>query len=131
MDLLQRLGGRKFIGFLIVVAVGLIIELKTDQGLSPTMAGFLLSSLTAFAVSNYAVTRQHMNSKGGKGDLDTVIGKIDELSELAKNASDTEAVGQLVQLLQTINSGVADVKSATGQIGTAVVNMGNAIQRRG
>lgn len=134
MDILQRLGGRKFLFALVLVGVGAIIELKTDRGLTATYAGLLGTLYATFSAANYGVSKAHMTTKGGQGQsasIEEAIEKIDELSQLARSASDQEAVAKLVDLLTNIQSGLADVKNTTAQVGQAVIAVSQQINRRG
>lgn len=126
MDFLQKIGGRKFIMALIAVGVATFIELKTTNGLSTTMAGFLGSIVAAFSVANYAVTKKHMDSKtGGSGDGD-VSKKLDQLLR----ANDPENLSALANLLEQIGTGVNQLQESNRQIGTSVINIGKAVQSR-
>jgi hypothetical protein len=131
MDLLQRMGGRKFILALLAIGVATAIEIKTERGLSATMAGFLGTLVAAFSVVNYAVTKKHMESKVGGPDIGELGEKIDRLSEMAATASDAQAVQQLIGLLQTINSGVSEVKGAQAEMGKSMVNVARVVAQKG
>jgi hypothetical protein len=125
MDWLQRLGGRKFILALIAIAVATVIEMKTDRGLSPTMAGFLGTLVAAFSMANYAVTKKHMENRGG--------GVVDQLIPLIQNRNETDekVVMQLIETLGDLRNGINDVKTTSAEIGKSVVNVHRAVMQKG
>jgi hypothetical protein len=126
MDILQRLGGRKFILALIAVAVGTAIELNTARGLSATMAGLLGTLVAAFSAANYAVTKKHMESRSGGKNLDEIASMIEN-----RNNTETEVVTQLIGVLTNNERQLGEVKAAVAQVGQAMVNVSRAVAQKG
>lgn len=58
VKLFDRVGGRKFVLTLIVIAVGTAIEMCTERGVSTGFVGLLVGVLTVFSAGNVAVTRK-------------------------------------------------------------------------
>jgi len=118
---------------LIAISAAIFIELRTEKGLSTTLAGFLTAIVTTFGMANYAATKEFMKSKnrsGNNGDdvggrVDALCGKIDTLTEM----NSPEAIAHLTGLLTSINQGISEVKATTGQVGTAVVNVNKEIKK--
>lgn len=128
MDFLQKIGGRKFWMALLSVGVATFIELKTERGLSTTMAGFLGSIVAAFSMANYAATAKHMSTKPGGRNDDGISNKVDQLIEITSAANSPEAINNIATLLGNISNGVGVLTNTTGQIGSAVVNLNKDIQ---
>lgn len=136
MDALQKLGGRKFLMALIVIGAAIVLEIKTEKGLDTTMAGFLAAIVTAFGVTNYASTKEFIKGKKSGGSQEGVSEKltelsvkVDELTTAASSINNQDSVQQLISLLNSINQGIAEVKGTTGQIGTAMVNVGKEVRK--
>lgn len=127
MDLLQKLGGRKFIMGLVVIGAGMFLEAKTAQGLSPTMAAFLGSIVAAFSVANITATANHNASRknGGvaSGPDQSLHDKVDELSAVVAQGLSKEAMDAMLQVLTKQMNDIDDVKKVTGQIGVNLVNL--------
>lgn len=136
MDVLQKLGGRKFIMAILAIGASMFLEMKTEKGLSTTMAGFLTAVVTTFGVANYAATKEFMKTKSkssGSGvdvseQIDNLAKKVDELTTAAMSINNQDSVNQLISLLTNLNQSIADVKGATGQIGAAMVNVGKEVR---
>jgi hypothetical protein len=126
MDLMQRLGGRKFILALIVIAAAMAIELKTERGLSTVMAGFLGTLVATFSAANYAVTRKHMEARSGGRDMDQIATLIEN-----RNESDSKVVGELIEALTMLRTEMLDVKAATANVGQSVVNISRVLTQKG
>lgn len=126
MDLLQKLGGRKFLVALAVLGIGLAVELQKSEGISPTFATFLASIVAAFSAANYAVTKQHMSTKGGANIDDKVDRaleeKMDEIVAVVRQASDPQVAQDLLTVLTQMRSGIEEVKESSLQLGQAMVN---------
>lgn len=126
--ILVALGGRKFLMALACVGVAVFLELRGGPGLTTVMASFLVSIVGLFSVANYASAAKHadtskLNSGDFKQTLERVEAKID-------NAMSVEQTNTLQQLLTGLVQGVNDVKGTTGQLGQAVVNIGNQLTKR-
>jgi hypothetical protein len=117
MDLMQQLGGRKFLALLIILAAGIYLALVGK--LSAEAVTLLLGSLSSFSIANYAVTKEHMHTRAKTGDLDQVLTKIDEIHA---RSTDQESMDQLGALLNNLNHCVSDVKASQASLGTAVIN---------
>lgn len=120
MDFLQKIGGRKFLLAVVVLGIGYVIEIQKPEGMSPTFAGFLAAIVASFGAANYAVTKQHMQTKsGGNGGADE---KLDEILSIAKSGQSQEAVTLLTNTLLDIQRGVAEIKATSTEVGQGVLN---------
>src|SRR5690554_3228678 len=124
MEFLQKIGGRKFIMALIAVGVATAIEIKTDRGLSVTMAGLLGSLVAAFSLANYANTASYNKTILGKRDES----KLDEILENTRAAADPEVIGQVQDLLSNINVGNQEIKNLTSTLGQTVLGLAKEVQ---
>jgi hypothetical protein len=125
MDFLQKIGGRKFIMALIVVGAACALEVKSPNGLTPTMATFLGSIVAAFSAANYMATSKHMDSRsGGKSDVSS---QLDTISDQIKQANDPETIAKLTDLLTNIHNKLSAVENVSGQVGGAVLNLTNQV----
>ena len=59
----DQLGGRKFVGFLFVMAAGILIEVYGKAGLSATAASFLVAMYTSFSAANVIATLKAPSSE--------------------------------------------------------------------
>lgn len=112
---------------LMLVGVGLVIELKTDRGLSPTFASFLGAVLATFSAANFGCSRDHMKSRSGNGNVDGLTDKIEQLHNLALKANDAESIAKLIELFTRVDQGVSEVKAVTSQVGHATLSLGQKI----
>lgn len=130
MDWIAKyMGGRKFVMAALAMGVATYLESKGGSGLSSTMAGFLVGIVGLFSAANYASSSKHadtskLNSGDFKKSLDSMQAKIDE-------AMNPEAMASLTQILSGIHQGMNEVKGTTGQMGVAMVNIGNQLTKRG
>lgn len=134
MDVLQKLGGRKFLMAILVTGAAMYLELHSDKGLTTTMAGFLGTMVAAFHAANYASTKEFLKNKASqKGvpqeGIDQLHEKIDNLTAAASQMNSQDSVDKLVALLNNINQGISEVRGTTGQIGTAMVNVGKEVRK--
>jgi hypothetical protein len=129
MDILQRLGGRKFLMSLIVIGVGIALDIKAPNGLSATMAGFLVSLVGMFSVANNAASKAYMASKTAGGAGDQVLHKkMDAMADMIQATNSPENMETLIKLLSDLNTGVSQVKQVTGQNAEAVIKHTQMLQ---
>lgn len=125
MDLMQKLGGRKFLMAFAAIGAAMYIEI-VGKGLSPTMAGFLVSMVGLFHAANYASTSSFLVNK--KGGDPAVQDKIDDLHDTIKAGFAPEKTDDLRQLLTNINTGVSQAQVLSGQTAQAVLNLSSVLQ---
>lgn len=113
---------------LMLVGVGLVIELKTERGLSPTFAGFLGAVLATFSAANCTVSRDFMKSRSGGSAAASLDAKIEQMHELTMQMNNPENLQALTNLLSRVDQGLSDVKATTGQVGTAMINVGQDVK---
>ncbi len=132
MDILQRLGGRKFIISLIVIGVAVFLDMKATNGLTTTMAGFLVSMVGMFSVANSMISTRYMQAKGQPGASPqqdrNLHAKVDALSEMTQAAFNPEAVQSLTTLLTNLQENMSQIKDVSMQTAQAVVNHTKVIQ---
>lgn len=134
MDVLQKLGGRKFLMAIVATGAAMYLEMHSDKGLTTTMASFLGAMVATFHAANYASTKEFMKSKSTqKGvpqeGIDQLHAKIDTLTTAANQMNSQDSIDKLVALLNNINQGISEVRGTTGQIGTAMVNVGKEVKK--
>ncbi len=122
MDLLTRLGGRKFIMAMIVIGIGVFMEFN-GHPLSTTMAGFLVAIIGSFHVTNHLSTQAYLKNKPQGSD--GVHKKLDDLQTKLVQSTDPERTAALQQLLVDINNGVKQTQIMSAQIGQTLINLGN------
>jgi len=90
------------------------------------MATFLITLAASFNVANYAVTKHHMDSKGGgTGDIEN---KLDKL--ISQSHTDKELGNEIAKVLINIHQGINDVKGLTTEQGNAILNLGKAFNNK-
>lgn len=125
MDLMQKLGGRKFLLALVAIGAAMFLEIKTEKGLSTEMTGLLLGLVGAFSVANYATSAKHMQTKGPNGTADGAVHKkLDHIQTLISEGINGESVGIMTEMFKKFNNDLDQVKVTTGQIGQTLVNLG-------
>lgn len=128
MDLMTKLGGRKFLMALAVVGAAMYLEV-TGKGLTPTMAGFLVGIVGMFSAANFASSAAFMKNKGTTTSSDPgVHKKLDSMAAVIAESFNPEALANLTQLLTNIHVGMEQVKDTSGQVAKAVVNQSKEIQ---
>lgn len=125
MDLLQKLGGRKFLMAFAAIGAAIYLE-QFGKGLTPTMAGFLVSMVGLFHAANFASTSSFLTNK--KGADPVIQDKIDDLHETIKIGFAPEKTDDLRQLLVSINTGVSQAQVLSGQTAQAVLNLSSVLQ---
>lgn len=129
MELINKLGGRKFLMAILVIGVAVFLDVKTAKGLSLEMTGFLVAVLGAFSAANYATTVKHMNSRGQggaapKADLGPIENQLNNVQAMLKaGAANPETLQVLLNTLSSMKSDIESVKGTTGQIGIAMVEL--------
>ncbi len=121
MDLMTRCGGRKFLIAIAAIGAAMYLEL-VGKGLSPTMAGFLVSIVGVFHAANYASSKTYLQNKKAGNDP----GLQDQMGELhttLKEGFAPEKTEALKNLLTSINSGVSQSQVLSGQTAQALLNL--------
>lgn len=129
MDLMQKLGGRKFLMAIIVIGAAIFLEIKSDKGLQPTMAGFLVAMVGTFSVANYASTAKFLGSRGKGGDT-SVHDKLDAMAQSMQGVYSPESQEAWQSLLSNVVNNTQGLKDTLAQTSTAVVNLGNLVQSK-
>jgi hypothetical protein len=111
MDLLQKLGGRKFWMALLVIGAAMFLEMKSEKGLTPTMAGFLAGIVGTFSMANFATTAKHMTSR-----------RPAEATPPPQGLNNDNAQA-LINVLGKLGTDIEEVKQIAGNTGKAVVNL--------
>lgn len=130
MDLMQRIGGRKFLMALAVLGVGTFLELRGPNGLSETMAAFMGSLVGLFSLANYASTSRYMTAKSSRNETSApavspeLEAKVDQISAiLSQGVGNPENLNMLLEVLGKMKADIEQVKTTAGQIGMGVVNL--------
>ncbi len=121
MDLMTRLGGRKFLLALAAIGAAMYLELA-GKGLSPTMAGFLVGVVGLFHAANYASSNAYMQNKKAGNDPG-LHDRIEELHQTIKTGFAPEKTDALRQLLTDISTNVGQSQILSGQTAQAMLNL--------
>lgn len=125
MDILQKLGGRKFLMAIIVLGAAIYLEMNHANGLSPTMASFLIAIVGTFSVANYASTAKFTDSKGKQDP--SLHNKVDAIQSIVSSTYNKDTETALVNMITSLHQNMAAVKDTTTQVGTAVINLNNQL----
>lgn len=107
----EAIGGRKFIMSLVLIAVGTLVELKTDRGVSASFAGLLVGILGTFSAANAFVTKtmgsETESSEEAAPDLTAHIAPIQsDINKISTEAKENAAL--MSQTLANIGTSVAN-----------------------
>ncbi len=131
MDMMTKMGGRKFFMAVVTIAAALFLEIKSEKGLTPTMAGFLVAVVGAFSAANLASSAKYLETKQkpSSGSDPGMSDKLDQIhSTIEQNSFNREIQTNLLQVLGNMQSDLIQLKETSGQIGKAVIN---SIKSRG
>lgn len=109
--LLQNLGGRKFLLSILAIGCGTAIEILSPRGVTPAFAAFLTSCVGAFAVSNWASSREYFKSQGQKkAEKPTNSIELEQVKKVLENQQillegTAETVYNISTLLNTVTQG--------------------------
>lgn len=117
---LENMGGRKYLGFILILAVGAVVDLATAHGLSTNMLTLLISAYSAFSLGNVVTTAASLRVPPAPPfveppDLtqEDLINpgsvnqqQLDEISDAVKmgNQAHTLELQKLDTLINTVNS---------------------------
>jgi protein-S-isoprenylcysteine O-methyltransferase Ste14 len=111
--MLDKIGGRKFILALILVAVGTTIEMTTDRGVSASFAGLLGVILAAFGASNVIAKKKNGESiqvgaeaPAASVEVEALSYKLDEIQANQETLMITVANNQKILRAAAINEGL-------------------------
>ena len=122
MDMMTKFGGRKFLMALLAIGIATFLEVKTDKGLSVNMAGFLITVVGAFSVTNLAATGNFLKSRKPGADTEPLQSKLDQLHSTVEKAMDPELQKKFIDVLGNMHNDIKEVKGLTGQIGQTMIN---------
>lgn len=127
MDIIEKLGGRKFLLTIICVAVGTAVELRTDRGVSASFAGLLAALVTAFGAANaYLTANATSGGNAAESDVaDAVDGSLVVTGLLNKVVSLEERVDAKIEEIGHL---AQQANQTANQVGEAVVNMGAVVE---
>ncbi len=122
MDMMTKLGGRKFLMALLTIGVAVFLETH-EKGLSATMAGFLVAVIGAFNISNIAGSNSFLKSKPQGQNDGSVHKKLDDLMVAATQGPDPAVVGQISSAIAQLNGGIQQNLQLTGEIARTLTNL--------
>jgi uncharacterized membrane protein required for colicin V production len=114
---LQKLGGRKFLMALICVSAGVAVDILSPNGLSAELAGLMAAIVAAFSAANYAVTKQHFQSKTSSEGEE--IGAVPDTSQL-----------EMKELLANIGEAIIQTKQSVDATKTLILGAIKAGEKR-
>lgn len=137
MDLLQRLGGRKFLMACLILGLGSYIEFVRPGGLTQNLVMLFVGVLGAFSAANHMTSSVYMKTRRGDSGsagpvLDQeIVSKINAVHAAAIQAQDPNNPNtqELKNLLVSINTGVRGVQETTSQVGLSVLNMNKEVMK--
>lgn len=98
---LETIGGRKFIGFVVLLAAGVLIEVYGKQGLTSTMAMYLGGLYAAFTTANAVTTT--MAAKFGLAQNEPAAASTPAQTN-GEQVSSTEVAAVLNQIAAALQS---------------------------
>lgn len=131
MSLLQRVGGRKFLLALIVIALGTVIELYTQRGITASFAGLLTAIVASFSAANYGNTKEYYKQQAAsKGDTSSknLEKEIRQLKKLVEQAVEQSSSPEAQEAVTELRENLRSIKELSEHIGNSVVNVANIAQ---
>ena len=125
MDVMEALGGRKFVLTLICVGVGTVIELKTANGMSATFAGLLAALVTAFGAANAFLSAKYADGENLTDALSASLAPSLPDSRLDHLTTTVMAVTEGMTGLQ---EQITQANETALKAGQAVVNIGQQME---
>lgn len=125
MGTLDSIGGRKFLGFIALIAAGIAVEVYAKNGLSATMATFLGALYATFTAANAAVTiksgeltpttEQPPAATGVSDELaQNMAGTLSQIGTALNSLQSGQARGE--QAVQVLQQSVGTLQKAVGSI---------------
>lgn len=100
---LQKLGGRKFLMALVCVGAGVAVDILSPNGLSAELAGLMAAIVATFSAANFAVTKQHFQSKGTDSGEDVTTPDV-QASQLEMKALLADIGEAIIQTKQSVDT---------------------------
>lgn len=106
MKLFEKIGGRKFVFFIVTVIVGVIVDIKAKNGLSVNLKDLLIYAGAIYAAGNVgehvASVIRSKNNKETQLQLDAVAASMDQLNQqqaavLTNLNTNTQATGEVLR----------------------------------
>ena len=123
--MMETIGGRKFIGLLLLMVAGVVTEVYAKNGLSAVMAGFLAGLYATFVAANAVITSKELGQPvaaaapeqaepGMVAQVETVLQQIaNALTTLQQAQSRTEqALNSLQQSTASTQKGIGALLSS-------------------
>lgn len=114
MDLMRKLGGRKFVITLMLAGLAAIIESHKEAGISMAFAGLIGTIITTFCAANAFISKEHFKKDQSGTDLADTQGEVLASMDASQ------------QSLSEVRSEVNQVKDTMAQI----VNTMDVLQKR-
>ncbi len=116
--MLEAMGGRKFIMAIVIMIAGVVIELKSANGISVSMVGLLTALYATFSASNTLITNKQLKIEAsGVSSLPESAGQINQAEPEASSSNiATESVAidelrqQLIPIVNTIGNELVSLK---------------------
>lgn len=115
----EVLGGRKFLGFIIAVVAGSLIEIFGKNGLGANMVALIGAAYATFAASNTLITNKELATASQP------VAPVEvDLTEQAQTAFDSQAVTK--EIRDTLIQNNQQLAGILNQIGTELANQQGA-----
>lgn len=121
----EALGGRKFIGLLLLSLAGGLVEVYGKAGLSATMAGFLAGLYATYAATNAVLTHKEIDSAVAEPTAVVTQVPNEETQKLTEQIALT--LGQINGALNSLNAGQSRSEQALNSLQQAVVPLQKAV----
>ena len=119
--MMEVLGGRKFLGFIISVVAGILIEIFGKNGLGANMVALLGAAYATFAASNSFVT-----AKTGEGSEQPASQPAEEPAPKEDSSAQVDISAMVTNQLNANNQQLAAILS---QIGTELAKQQQADEK--
>lgn len=117
----EVMGGRKFLGFIIAVVAGSLIEIFGKNGLGANMVALIGAAYATFAASNTLITNKELATAAAP--VTPAPLEVD-LAEPAQTAFDSQAVTK--EIRDTLIQNNQQLAGILNQIGTELANQQGA-----
>ncbi len=98
----EGLGGRKFIGLVLMALIGGVVDVYSKTGLSTTMAGFLAGLYVTYSTANAVITHKSLDNEPEAVVSKSETGNNEEVAKLTAQIALT--LGQIETSLNTIST---------------------------
>lgn len=103
-SIFEKIGGRKFIAYVITVVGGIAVHVLSPKGVSTELTALMLGALGTFSASNAFISRSHANSQESEGEEAAAPAQAEpdpRVDQLTQQVGELQAVS--TQVLSSVN----------------------------